>query len=272
MIELYRGIWVVAYCELLRVLNERSRLVGLLLTPVMILLVFGIGFNRMVGSLGPGVDYTKFLFPGVIAMNAIFSSLNTGASIVWDREHGFLKEILVAPIGRSGVVLGKALGGAAVVMLNATILLLLAPIVGVSLDPMLVLKLVPLLLVLSVALSSFGILLATQVRSQQGYNVLMELLQFPLIFLSGTFFPLNTLPGWLEAVSKLNPVTYGVDAIRKVILSGELAGVNVPGLEGAEIAAGVLGNSLGALQNGLIVAAIGMALMSGAVLAFNRQE
>ena len=208
----------------------------------------------------------------VIAMNAIFSSLNTGASIVWDREHGFLKEILVAPIARSGVVLGKALGGAVIVSLNATVLLVLAPVVGVSLDPMMVLKLVPLLLVLSVALSSFGILLATRVRSQQGYNVLMELLQFPLVFLSGTFFPLNTLPVWLEAVSKVNPVTYGVDAIRKVILSGDLADVNVPSLEGAEIAAGVLGNSLGVLQNGLIVAVIGMVLMSGAVWAFNRQE
>ena len=273
MAEVYRGVWVIAYRELLRVVNERSRWVELFVMPLMILVVFGVGFNSMVGSLTPEVDYIKFLFPGVIAMNVIFTSLGAGASIVWDREHGFLKEVLVAPISRSGAVLGKAVGGAAIALGNSIILFLLAPIVGVSLSPMLVLKLIPLLAILSLSLSGLGILLATRMRSQREFGVVMQLLQFPLVFLSGTFFPINNLPVWLGVISKVNPVTYGVDAIRQHILSGDVpAGAGFPGSEGAILGVTIFGHTMGILEDALVVGLLGLALMAAAVWSFNRQE
>ena len=115
------------------------------------------------------------------------NSLFSGLSIVWDREFGFLKEVLVAPLSRSGVVLGKAVGGAAVALMQGMIMLLLAPVLGISLSPLMVLKLVPLLVVVSLSLSSLGILIASRMRSQQGFHMVMQLLIFPLIFLSDPF-------------------------------------------------------------------------------------
>ena len=148
MVEFYRGIWVVAYRELLRFVQERSRMISSFAFPLMFLVVFGAGFNRIVGTMTEGVDFIKFMYPGILSMTVVMSSMFSGMSIVWDREFGFLKEILVAPISRTGIVIGKALGGSATAMAQGIILLILAPFLGISLTFLLVIKYLLLVLLL----------------------------------------------------------------------------------------------------------------------------
>jgi ABC-2 type transport system permease protein len=184
----------------------------------------------------------------------------TLSDVVWDKEFGFLKEVLVAPLSRTGVLLGKAGGSAIIALLQSAIMLVLAPIVGVHLSPLLVLKLIPLLAVLSLSLSGFGLLIAARMRSQQGFQVVMQLFMFPLMFLSGILFPVNKVPMWLEVVSKINPVTYGVDAVRRVFLGNHGLGVSV------------FGHTMSIVEDAAVVILIGAMLMTAATLSFNRQD
>ncbi len=240
--------------------------------PVLFLVIFGAGFNRLVGTLAPGVDFVAFMYPGIIAMNVVMSSLMSGASLVWDREYGFLREILVAPLDRTGVVLGKVAGGTVAAVLQAVVLLLIAPIVGVSLRPVAVLTLVPLLVLLSIPVSGLGIFLACRTRSQQGYQMLMQLIMFPMMFLSGIFFPVDSVPPWLAVIAKINPVTYGVDAVRQLLLGSDVVAPGTPMTEGAGIGVTVFGHTMGILENVVVIAVIGVVAMVAATWAFNRQE
>ena len=261
MTENWRGLWVVAYRELLRFVSERSRLLSSFAMPLLFLVIFGAGFTRTIGALAPGVDFIQFMFPGIVAMTVLTSSLFAGISVVWDREFGFLKEILVAPLGRTGIVLGKAAGGTAVALVQALTLLVLAPLLGVKLSLGLVLGLIPLVVLLSLGLSGLGILIASFMQSQQGFQILIQILIFPLIFLAGVFFPVNNVPLWMEVISKLNPLTYGVDAIRQVFLGSGL-GLGVT----------VFGHTMSVAEEALMIGALGVVMLGGAVISFNRQE
>jgi ABC-2 type transport system permease protein len=263
MSEIWRGTWVIAYRELLRFVSERSRLFSSFFQPIIFLVIFGAGFGNVIGSLAPGVDFVQFMYPGIIAMGVLTSSLFAGVSVVWDREFGFLREVLVAPLARTGIVLGKAIGAAVVALLQVVLLLLISPIVGVALDPVMVLSLVPVVIILSIALSGLGILIASFMRSQQGFQLLIQVLIFPLIFLAGVFFPVNQAPDWLQVLSKVNPMTYGVDAIRQIMLGPAAAS----GL-GVE----VFGQVMTVGQEVVIVALLGALLLSVAVWGFRRQE
>lgn len=266
MQEVYRGIWVISYRELLRFSRQRSRVLGSFGMPLLLLAVFGAGFNRTIGNLTPGVDFLKFVYPGIITMTVLMSSLFAGLSVVWDREFGFLREVLVAPLSRTGVILGKAVGGGLVALAQGLVLLLLAPVVGLSLSPVVILQVIPLLALVSLTLSGLGILVATQMRSQQGFQVVMQLMIFPLMFLSGIFFPVNNVPAWLQVVSKANPLTYGVDAIRQVMLGVSPAG------DGAALGVTVFGHTMGVLEDAALLGVLALVLMTAAVWSFNRQE
>jgi ABC-2 type transport system permease protein len=259
--ETWRGVWVVAYREMLRFVSERSRMLSSFAMPLLFLVIFGAGFNRTIGALAPGVHYVQFMFPGIVAMTVLMSSLFAGISVVWDREFGFLKEILVAPLARTGIVLGKAIGGTGVALIQALLLLILAPFLGVKLTVGLVLTLIPVVVLLSLGLSGLGILIASFMQSQQGFQLLIQILIFPLIFLAGVFFPVNNVPLWMEVISKVNPLTYGVDAIRQVFLGSDL-GLGVT----------VFGHTLSLGTEVLMVAVLGAVLLGGAVVSFNRQE
>ena len=262
MADMFRAIWVVAYRELLRFISERSRLLSSFAMPLLFLVIFGAGFNRIVGTMTPGVDFIQFIYPGIIAMTVLMNSVMSGLSVVWDREFGFLKEILVAPLARSGIVLGKALGGAAVAIMQAIVMLVLAPILGVSLSLMMVTKLIPTLLVISVSLSGLGILVASRMRSQQGFQMIVQIIIMPLIFLSGVFFPVNNVPVWLEVISKINPLTYGVDAIRQLFLGEGASAIGVT----------VMGHTMTVFEDVLIVTIMGIVLLSLAIWSFSKQE
>ena len=266
MVEVFRATWVVAYRELLRFVSERSRLFSSFAMPLLFLVIFGAGFNRIIGTMTPGVDFIQFMYPGIIAMTVLMNSVMSGLSVVWDREFGFLKEILVAPLGRSGIVLGKALGSAVVAIMQGIIMLILAPILGISITPMLVIKLIPVLFVISVSLSGLGVLVASRMRSQQGFQIIVQIIIMPLIFLSGVFFPVNNVPAWLEVISKINPLTYGVDAIRQLFLGG------VMGQGSYTIGVTVLGHTMTILQDMLIVSIFGIVMLLMAAWSFSKQE
>jgi ABC-2 type transport system permease protein len=183
-------------------------------------------------------------------------------SVVWDREFGFLRELLVAPIGRTGIVLGKAAGAAVVALLQVALMLLIAPIVGVEVDLQTILLLVPIVFILSIALSGLGLMVASYMRSQQGFQLLIQLLIFPLIFLAGVFFPINQAPEWLQVISKFNPLTYGVDAIRQVFIGSADPRVGVT----------VLGHTMTLGEEVVLIAVFAFVLITAAAWSFNRQE
>lgn len=265
-----RAIWVIAYRDLLRFIQDRPRLIGAFAMPLLFLVIFGAGFTRIIGALAPGVDFLQFMYPGIVAMTVLMNSLMSGLSIVWDREFGFLREILVAPLSRTGIVLGKVAGNAVIAIGQGLILLALAPIVGVQLDFILVLKLIPLLLIVSVPLSGLGILMASRMRSQQGFQMLMQIIITPLLFLSGMFFPINNVPVWLEVVSKFNPLTYGVDAIRQVFLNGNL--LPASGDSGYAFGITVFGHTMSIIEDTIVMAVLGTVLLSLAIWSFSKQE
>ncbi|HET9496851.1 MAG TPA: ABC transporter permease, partial [Candidatus Limnocylindria bacterium] len=242
--------------------NERSRMVGSFAQPLIFLVIFGAGFGNLIGSVAPGVNFIQFMYPGIIAMGVLTTSLFAGVSVVWDREFGFLRELLVAPLGRTGIVFGKALGAAAVALLQVGLMLLITPIVGVDIDVQTILLLVPISLILSIALSGLGLMIASFMRSQQGFQLLIQLLVFPLIFLAGVFFPINQAPDWLQVLSKFNPLTYGVDAIRQVFIGSADPRVGVT----------VFGHTMTLGEEVILISAFAVVLLAAAAWAFNRQE
>jgi len=270
MAEFYRATWVIAYRELLRFTRERSRLISSFAMPLLFLVIFGAGFNRAIGAMVPGIDFIKFMYPGIISMSVLMTSLFSGISVVWDKEFGFLKEVLVAPLNRGGIVVGKAVGGAVVALGQAIIMLVLAPVVGVPIGPMLLVKLIPVVLLVSLALSGLGILVASRMQSQQGFQVLIQIIIFPLIFLAGVFFPVNNVPIWLEVIAKVNPVTYAVDAIRQIFIGKEIAAA--AGSAGQALGVTVFGHTMTLGEDVAIVAVMGAVLLLAAVWSFGQQE
>jgi ABC-2 type transport system permease protein len=233
--------------------------------PLLFLVIFGSGLSASLGAglkqdLG-NVSYVRFLFPGIVAMAVLFTAVFSAISIVWDREFGFLREVLVAPLSRAAVVLGKALGGSTVAMFQGAILLILAPILGVSLDPLLVLKLLGLMFLTAFAVTSMGILIAARLQSMEAFQMLMNFLIMPMFFLSGAFFPLRGLPAWMSVITRFDPVAYGVDPMRRLLLGANLA----PGIRIGD-------HHLGTVEDGLVLATFALVMMVLAVFAFEAQE
>lgn len=225
-----RAIYIIWYRDVLRFWRDRARLMASLAQPLLYLVIFGTGlssalsgagggFGGRAGAAPTGLTYSQFIFPGIIGMAVLFSAIFGAMSIVWDREFGFLKEVLVAPIDRSAVAIGKALGGATQAMIQGLVLLILAPFIGIKLTLISVLLLIPLTFVLAFALSSLGVAIASKMRSMQGFQMIMTFLMMPMFFLSGALFPLQGLPAWMDVLTRLDPAAYGMDPLRRVVLS-----------------------------------------------------
>jgi len=222
-----RAVYIIWYRDVLRFSRDRSRIFASMGQPLLFLVVFGGGLSASLGAgvtqqLG-NVSYVRFLYPGIISMAVLFTSIFSAISIVWDREFGFLRELLVAPVSRAAVVLGKALGGSTIAMFQGSILLVLAPIIGVSLNPLLVLELLALMFLMAFAITSMGILVASRLQTMESFQMLINFFVMPMFFLSGAFFPLRGLPGWMSALTRMDPVAYGVDPMRRALLGSELA-------------------------------------------------
>lgn len=266
-----RAIYIIWYRDVLLRWRDKVRIVGTLGQPLIFLIVFGVGLGGSMRALAPGVNFLTFMFPGIVAMSVLVTSLMSAMSIVWDREFGFLKEVLVAPVSRSSVVLGKTLGGATIAAFQGALMLVLAPFLGIDLSLLTVIELLPLMLLVAWALSGAGILIASKMKSMEGFQVVMQMLIMPIVFLSGIFFPVTNLPSWLNAIVKLNPATYGVDAIRQLMLgfgaSGDLAAAPP-----ATLAITIMGHSLSIVQDMMIVSAFGLLMMVLAMWSFSLQE
>ncbi|MGI2335615.1 MAG: ABC transporter permease [Dehalogenimonas sp.] len=260
----FRAIWVTAYRELLRFLSNRTRLISSFTMPVLLLIVFSAGFSNTIGALIPGVNFTQFMYPGIIAMTAFQVSLMSGLTIVWDREFGFLKEVLVAPLPRGGIIAGKAIGTAVIALFQGLIMLLLAPFLDVSIDVALVIQLIPVLVLISLTFSGLGLLLGSRMRSQQGFQMVMQVLLLPLMFASGVFFPLGNVPAWLGALSKVNPLTYGADAVRQLFLGAPSAD--------SIVSVTVFGHTMSILDDMMVVVALGVVFLLTAAAAFSRRD
>lgn len=209
--------------EIIRYIRDKTRIISTLLQPLMFLIIFGSGLRQTLAQGNFGVDFIQFMYPGIIAMSVMGVAFFSTISTVWDREFGFLKEILVAPVSRTAIAVGKTLGATTIAALQALILLLIAPLIGISINPAIIPELFLFMLLLSFAISGMGLLIASLMKTTESFGLLMQVLIFPMFFLSGAFFPLTAVPTWMSILSNINPLTYGVDAFRQIILKSQIS-------------------------------------------------
>src|SRR3954466_10642794 len=214
-----RAIKIVVQRDLIRTFQDRTRFVAALVQPLLFLFVLGSGLSSLTQRSTGSLDLRTFMYPGILATSTLFTAIFSAVSIVWDREFGFLREMLVAPVRRSSIILGKGLGGATVATMQAVLVLVLAPLVHVPLSPRLVVVLLAEVFLLSFTLTSLGLAVVARIRQVQTVMGLMQVLLLPLSFLSGALYPLSNLPTWLSIAVRLNPLTYAVHPIRSAVFA-----------------------------------------------------
>jgi ABC-2 type transport system permease protein len=214
-----RAVKVVYQREMIRFFRSKGRLISGLAQPLLLLFVLGSGLSGLTRSSTGGVDFKTFLFPGIVATSTLFTAIFAGISIVWDREFGFLREMLVAPVPRTAILAGKCLGGAAIATLQAVILIALAGLVGVPYDPVMIIALLALLFLTALVMTAFGLMISARIKKFQAVMPIVQLVLTPMMFLSGSLFPLAGLPVWLAIATRINPLSYAVEPMRHVVFS-----------------------------------------------------
>jgi ABC-2 type transport system permease protein len=212
-----RAIRVVWEREIVRFASDRLRMITSLVQPLLFLFVLGTGLSQLASGSTHGTSFRTFLYPGILAMAVLFTAMFSAASIVWDREFGFLREMLVAPIRRSSIVLGKCLGGATVATFQGVLVILLAGLVDVPYSVSLIIEVFVLQLLLAYTITAFGVMIAARITQIQSFMALTQMLVMPLFFLSGALFPVRNLPPWLAVLNRLDPITYAVEPIRHAV-------------------------------------------------------
>ncbi|MFA5801025.1 MAG: ABC transporter permease [Thermoleophilia bacterium] len=219
----FRATYIIWLRDLKRHFRDRARIFGSLATPIIFIFILGQGLGSSISggipAAGGALDYKTFMFPGILGMTVLFAGVFSAVSIVWDREFGFLKEMLVAPVPSWSIALGKVISGATIASFQGCLMLILAPFAGVSLSPLMIAKLLPTLFLVSFSMTGMGVLVATRLKSMQGFQMIMNFIMMPMFFLSGAMFPLANAPAWMDILSKLDPLTYGVDALRSIMLT-----------------------------------------------------
>jgi ABC-2 type transport system permease protein len=215
-----RGFYTLWLREVKRYLRDRTRIVSSFVQPLLWLVIFGAGVHFS-GAIG-GLSYQQYIFPGIIGQTLLFTSMFMGISVIWDREFGFLKEILVAPISRVSVFLGKMFGDSTDAVIQGIIVFVLGLLLGIKLDIVMFFEALPVMLLITFGLVSIGLVIASFIGSLESFGVIQSFINLPLFFLSGALFPVRGVgvPDWLQTASNANPLTYGVDALRTIILGG----------------------------------------------------
>lgn len=214
--------------EMLRFWRSKSRIIGSLATPLFFLVFLGAGFSSSFQLPGGGAFDKSYLAPGLIGMTILFSSLMGGVSIIWDREFGFLKEILIAPVSRFYVALGKAVGGVTTSIIQGILIMIIAWMTGIKFDSFPgVVASIAVMFIMGIGFIGLGIALASRIESHEGFQMVMSFLTMPLVLLSGAFFPITNLPGWLKMLVSLNPLTYGVEALRFCLLGNSTIPISI---------------------------------------------
>jgi daunorubicin resistance ABC transporter membrane protein len=266
-----RAAVIVWRRELIRFRSDRLRAITGLIQPVLFLFVLGTGLSSLAKhGMPPGVNFRTFIYPGVLAMSVLFTAMFSAASIVWDREFGFLREMLVAPVSRAALVVGKCLGGATVATFQGIVILILAGLADVPYSPLLILTLVGELLLLSFTLTAFGVMMAAHIKQIQAFMALTQMLLMPMFFLSGALYPLNGLPGWLSVLTRFDPLTYIVDPMRRAVFSH----LSISPLAKHTLAPGVtwVGWLVPEWLSLGIVAVMGVGMLGIAIVQFRRTE
>ncbi|MDD5593751.1 MAG: ABC transporter permease [Candidatus Margulisbacteria bacterium] len=212
------AIYILWLRDIKRYWYDKPRIFASLGQPILFLFVLGTALSPAFTGPG-GINFSEFIFPGIISMTVLFTSIFSAISIVWDREFGFLKEVLVAPVSRWTIVIGKALGGSTVAVLQGCLMLILAPLVGVKLSILIVLQSILVMFLIALAITGLGIVIAARMKEMEGFQMVVNFVIMPIFFLSGALFPLDRLPGWLAVLTRIDPLTYGVDLLRRTMLS-----------------------------------------------------
>jgi ABC-2 type transport system permease protein len=218
--------------ETVRFLRQPSRIASALGSPLIFWLVVGTGLTSSFRlPEGPTeMTFLEYFFPGSLVLLVLFASIFANISVIEDRQSGFLQAVLVAPIGRGSLVLGKVLGASTLAWLQGALFLVLAPLAGIALDGRAILLALAIIALQALGLTAAGFAMAWKVDSTQGFHGIMNLLLIPAWMLSGAFFPLSGAPGWLAVMMKLNPVTYGVAALRRVLYPADAAFGELPAM------------------------------------------
>jgi ABC-2 type transport system permease protein len=265
-----RAVKTVWRRDLIRFAGNRAQVMTWLIQPLLFLFVLGSGLQSLSAASTGGVDLKTFIFPGVLCVAVLFTAMVSAASLVWDRELGFLREMMVAPVSRTSIVLGKCLGGATIAASQGVIVLALAGLVDVPYDPLLLLGAFGLLVLLAFTVSAFGVLVAVTIKQAQTFTWVMQMAVFPMFFLSGALYPVAGLPAWLEVLNRINPLTYAVDPMRQLVFSH---------LDVSETARRTLDPGVTwfgwhlppAFEAGMVLL-LGLAMMGAAIRQFSRTE
>jgi ABC-2 type transport system permease protein len=265
-----RAVKTVWRRDLIRFAGNRAQVMAWLVQPLLFLFVLGSGLQSLSAASTGGVDLKTFMFPGVLCVAVLFTAMVSAASLVWDRELGFLREMMVAPVSRTSIVVGKCLGGATIAASQGVIVLALAGLVGVPYDPLLILGASGLLVLLAFAVSAFGVLVAVTIKQAQSFTWVMQMAVFPMFFLSGALYPVAGLPAWLEVLTRINPLTYAVDAMRHLVFGHH----DVSDAARRTLDAGVSwrGWHLPPSFEAGMVLLLGLAMLGAAIRRFSRTE
>lgn len=265
-----RAMRTVWWRDLVRFSTDRMSIMSWLIQPLLFLFVLGPGLQTLSEPSTGGVDLTTFMFPGTVCMVLTFSAIFSAASLVWDRELGFLRELMVAPVRRSSIILGKCLGGTTIAASQGVIVLALAGLVDVPYDPVLLLGMFGLVLLIAFTITAFGVMVAVTIKQARTFTSVVQMLVFPMIFLSGALYPVSGLPTWLAVLNRLNPLAYAVDPMRRLVF----ARIDASDAARRTLDAGVtwFGWRVPTLVEVGIVLALGVALLAVAIVRFTRTE
>jgi ABC-2 type transport system permease protein len=262
-----RAMRIVWKRELIRFINDRLRIVTALVQPLLFLFVLGSGLQQLSRASTHGVDLKTFIYPGILCIAVVFTAMFSAASVVWDREFGFLREMMVAPVRRSSIVIGKCLGGATVASFQGVILICLAGAVHVPYNVAMILGIFVLQLLLAFTITAFGVMVAARITQMQSFMGLMQMVVMPMFFISGAMFPVSGLPGWLSVLNRIDPLTYAVDPMRRLVFDH----LNISAAARRTLDPGVTwwGWRVPSLLEAGIVLALGLGMLGIAIWEFN---
>jgi ABC-2 type transport system permease protein len=265
-----RAIKIVWRRELIRFVNDRMRIVTALVQPFLFLFVLGGGLQQLASAGTHGVDLKTFIYPGILCMTVMFTAMFSAASIVWDREFGFLREMMVAPVRRSSIVIGKCFGGATVATFQGLIVLAVAWTVHVPYSLGLVVGVLALQLLLAFAITAFGLAVAIRIKTMQSFMGVMQMIIMPMYFISGAMFPAAGLPAWLTVLNRVDPLAYAVDPMRRLVF-GKL---NISPIARHVLDPGITwwGWRMPAILEAAVILVLGLALLAVAIIEFSSTE
>jgi ABC-2 type transport system permease protein len=265
-----RAIKIVWRRELIRFRADKLRMITSLVQPLLFLFVLGAGLQGLARAGTHGVALKTFIYPGILCISVMFTAMFSAASIVWDREFGFLREMMVAPVRRSSIVIGKCLGGATVAGFQGALIIALAALVSVPYRPLLILGIFALQLLLAYSITAFGVMIAVRIKQMQSFMGVMQMIVMPMFFISGALFPVAGLPRWLAVLNRLDPLTYAVDPMRRMVF----AALTLPAGAKQALDSGVTwwGWRVPGLMEAAMILVLGLIMMGIAIWEFSTTE